>query len=443
MNRIIPITLLSLFIPLCFIACGNGSESKNRRQDSMLSEDSTSQKSTLPSQSLKIGAERLIEEQLDVLQGSSVAIVANHTSVVNGIHLVDTLLALGINVTKVFAPEHGFRGAADAGAKIDNTTDPKTGLPILSLYGKTRKPSEDQLSGIDIVIFDIQDVGTRHYTYISTMSYVMEACAEQGKKMVVLDRPNPNGWYVDGPLMQEKFQSFIGLHNVPIVHGMTIGEYALMVNGEYLLKDSIQASLQVISCEGYTHDMKWGETGLTWISPSPNLASEYAAYLYPALCWFEPTIASIGRGTDEAFTILGTPWFVHTQQARLDQDTPNIYGLEYTPYRFTPVSLPGKSTYPKFQDQTCSGYKFLNKVDGKALFLASLELLEILYTQTQKYRPEETFFQRSFETWAGNLELENKIKNNISPEEIWLSWQEDVNKFREIRKQYLLYKDFE
>ncbi len=430
--------LLLLTFLASLLACDDQS-GQTTDPESTITGDSSSVATT----PFKTGAEQLITENLELIQGKKVAVVANHTSMVGNVHLVDTLLGLGIDIIEVFAPEHGFRGATDAGAKIDNTTDPQTGLPILSLYGKSRKPSVDQLTDVDVVVFDIQDVGSRHYTYISTMTYVMEACAEQNKMFVVLDRPNPNGWYVDGPMMQDEYKSFIGIHNVPIVHGMTIGEYAQLVNGEYWLKDSVQANLKVITCQGYHHQIKWDDTGLPWIAPSPNLASEYAAYLYPALCWFEPTVASIGRGTDEAFTILGAPWVVLTSQARLDQMTKDFYGLTYAPYTFTPRSLPGKSTYPKFQDQTCKGLKFQNRVKGKQLFLAGIKLLQFMNNQFKSEQSEGSFFKSGFEKWSGNTTLRQQIQNNLNPEDIWLSWQPDVNNFKEIRKQYLLYNDFE
>ena len=392
-----------------------------------------------PSQSVSIGAEQLIQQKIDSWKGKRIGIIANHTSLIDGIHLVDTLLALGLSVEKVFAPEHGFRGAADAGQKIQSSTDPKTGLPILSLYGKTRKPSEEFLSGLDIVVFDIQDIGSRHYTYISTMSYAMEACAEQGKQFVVLDRPNPNGWYVGGPILETEHSSFIGMHAVPIVHGMTVGEYAQMVNEEGWLANGVQADLEVILCTGYRHSMRWEETGLPWIAPSPNIPTEYAAYLYPALCWFEPTIVSVGRGTHEAFTFIGAPWFQRFAQARTN-DSYDSFGLGYEPFTFTPVSIPGKSTYPKYQDEECLGIRFTNRVGGEQLFQAGVELLSIMYDEAQKNNPEEAFFTGNFERWAGNTMLEDQIKSGEEVASVFASWQEGLAAFRQMRKKYLMYE---
>ena len=389
---------------------------------------------------MTIGAEEFISQILTSdWEKASLGLVTNHTARVNGVHLVDTLLALGLDVKKVFAPEHGFRGAADAGQKIQDSTDPQTGLPILSLYGKTRKPSPEFLSGIDVLIFDIQDIGTRHYTYIGTMTYAMEACAEQGKEFIVLDRPNPNGWYVGGPILDQKHSSFIGMHEVPIVHGMTVGEYAQMVNEEGWLKGGVKAQLQVIPCKGYQHNMRWEETGLPWIAPSPNIPTEYAAYLYPVLCWFEPTIVSVGRGTHEAFTFIGAPWFMRFAEGRTTE-APSLFGLTYEPYTFTPVSIPGKSTYPKYQDEECQGLRFTNRVSGDNLFKAGLGILTLMYEEASEQEPNKSFFTGNFERWAGNTELEGQIKKGIEVENIWASWQEGIRDFQAIREKYLIYE---
>ena len=395
-------------------------------------------KPPVKSKAVYTGAEQLIRSHLEELLGKKVAVIANHTTLVEGMHLVDTLLALDVSIQKVFAPEHGFRGAADAGQKIDNATDPRTGLPILSLYGKSRKPSKENLADIDLVIFDIQDIGSRHYTYISTMAYAMEACAEQGKEFWVLDRPNPNGWYCDGPLMEPDNSSFIGMHTVPIVHGMTVGEYAHMLNGEGWLKNGVQAELRVIPCEGYVHSMRWEETELPWVAPSPNIPTEYAAYLYPALCWFEPTLVSVGRGTHEAFTFIGAPWFLRYAQARVEENS--LYGLTFDPYTFTPVSIPGKSTYPKYQDEECQGMRFTNRVEGKNLFLAGLGLLNMMYEEAQLRELDKPFFTGNFERWSGNMTLQEQIQSQVDPESIYASWEEDLSNFRSIREKYLLYE---
>lgn len=378
---------------------------------------------------LKTGPEVLFEKHLDKLSGKSLAVVANHTSQFrNGTHLVDSLISKGIKVEKVFAPEHGFRGTADAGEAVESGKDPKTGLPIISLYGKNKKPSKAQMEGLDMVIFDIQDVGSRHYTYIGTMTYVMEACAEKGIPIMVLDRPNPNGWYVDGPVLKDGNNSFIGMHEIPIVHGMSIAEYAQMVNGENWLEDGLKVELEVVPCEGYVHSMRWEDTGLEWVPPSPNLGSEYSAYLYPAICWLESTPASVGRGTHDAFTIVGAPWYKPAGGS--------YTGLETEAYTFTPVSLPGKSKYPKFQDEACNGLKFTNRVSGKDLLIAGIDIIKELYAQAPD---KKAFFKKGFNKWPGSGKFQLQLENGVSTEEIYASWQEEVRAFQQIRNKYLLY----
>ncbi|MDX1906071.1 MAG: DUF1343 domain-containing protein [Bacteroidia bacterium] len=384
------------------------------------------------------GAAVLLRDSLHLLDGRRIGLVANHTSLIGRTHLADTLLARGVQVVRVFSPEHGFRGQADAGEAVANATDARTGLPVVSLYGNNKKPTAAQLAGLDLVIFDLQDVGTRHYTYISTMAYVMEACAEQGISMLVLDRPNPNGGYVEGPVMETAYTSFIGMHRAPIVHGMTIGEYARMVNGEKWLKSGVQARLTVIPCQAYTHAMTWAATGLPWVPPSPNLGTPYAAYLYPALCWLEPTPVSVGRGTHDAFTIVGAPWLVPPEAAR-QAGHQAWYGLTGTVYTFTPVSIPGKSKTPPFQDQVCTGYRFSGEPDGPALMQAGLALLTELYQGHKRAGVRGDFFGKNFATWAGNTRLQAQIVQGQTPEEIWQSWQPGVEAFKNIRSRYLLY----
>jgi len=388
---------------------------------------------------LRTGAQQWLAGDLAALQGQRVGIVANHTSLVDGLHLVDTLLARGITVQKVFAPEHGFRGTADAGEAVASGTDPRTGLPIISLYGNNKKPTPAQMADLDVVVFDIQDVGSRHYTYISTMTYVMEAAAARGIPFFVLDRPNPNGWYVDGPVLEPAHHSFIGMHSVPIVHGMTIGEYATMVNEEGWLEDGAKVDLRVIPCTGYTHAMRWAETGLDWVPPSPNLGTAYAAYLYPALCWFEPTPVSVGRGTDSAFTLVGAPWY---QPAGPEARTPgqrDFFGLQALPFAFTPRSLPGKSKFPKYQDESCQGLDFQNEVPGPALLRAGVALLAEFYGQHQAEGLKEPFFRKGFARWPGNETLQAQIEAGESTEAIYASWQPGVEAFKAVRARYLMY----
>jgi uncharacterized protein YbbC (DUF1343 family) len=429
------------FLFLCFIgltglvaACGNEGD---RSPDSAPG-DSVSVPDPIPAADLATGAMRLMADSLDLIRGQAVGVVANQTSLVNGVHLIDTLLAQQIEIVRAFAPEHGFRGDADAGQRVRNLNDPKTGLPIISLYGKNKKPQAEYLRDLDLVIFDIQDVGARFYTYLSTLANVMEACAEQNVPLLLLDRPNPNGWYVDGPVLEAGNESFIGMHPIPVVHGMTLGEYATMLNGEGWLAGGVEADLTVLRCESYRHDMRWGDTGLDWVPPSPNLATAYAAYLYPGLCWFEPTPVSVGRGTDSAFTIMGAPWF---EPKAAEADGWSSYGLQADRISFTPLSLPGKATNPKYQDKLCQGLAFTNRVDGKRLFLAGLSLLQDAYAQFDTYAGGEPFFYRGFNRWPGNEKLEAQIKSGTAPEQIWNSWQPGVQRFKQMRAKYLLYPE--
>jgi uncharacterized protein YbbC (DUF1343 family) len=369
------------------------------------------------SKDVKVGAERT-EEYLPLIKNKNIAIVANHTSLIKNTHLVDSLLNLGINITKVFSPEHGFRGTADAGASIENKTDKKTGLPVISLYGKNKKPKKEDLSDIDIMIFDIQDVGARFYTYISTMTYVLEACAENNIPVIILDRPNPNGFYVDGPVLEKKYKSFIGMHPVPVVHGMTTGEYAKMVNEEGWLKHGIKCHLNIIKCLNYDHTKLYQLT----VKPSPNLPSMNSVYLYPSLCFFEGTIISIGRGTDASFELIGHPDFS-------DGD-----------FTFTPKSIPGASLNPPYKNIGCRGYYLKDFFKDKDMKKIHLNLLIEMY---DFFKDKNDFFNSYFDKLAGTSELREQIIAGKSEEEIRKSWQEDIDRYKKIRKKYLLYPDFE
>ncbi len=373
--------------------------------------------SSVEKQELVLGAERT-ELYLPILEGKKVGIVANQTSVIGNTHLLDTLLSRGIDVVGIFTPEHGFRGDADAGEKIDSSKDGKTGVDIISLYGKNKKPSPEQLQHVDYMLFDIQDVGARFYTYISTLHYVMEACAKSGIEVIVLDRPNPNGHYVDGPLLQEGFTSFVGMHPVPIVHGMTIGEYAQMINGEGWLKDKVQCSLQVISCINYsrydTYDLP--------IPPSPNLRSRAAIQLYPSLCLFEGTVISEGRGTVFPFEIFGHP---------------NLPSEKYD-FQFVPESSYG-AKHPKLKDQKCNGLK-LSEIGEEGLSHFELKWLVEAY---QDFEGTDFFIikNRWFDILAGTDELRKSIEKGMSIEEIRSSWENDLEKFKSQRRNYLIYEE--
>ena len=368
---------------------------------------------------VRMGAERT-EVYLPLLQNKRVALVVNQTSTIGDTHIADALLHQGVQVVKVFAPEHGFRGKADAGEKVSNSRDVKTGLPIVSLYGKNKKPNAEMLAGIDAVIFDIQDVGARFYTYISTMHYVMEACAENNIEVLVFDRPNPNGHFVDGPVLDLAYQSFVGMHKIPIVHGMTVGELAKMINGEGWLANGLRCRLTVIPCEGYDHETFYELP----IKPSPNLPNSHSIYLYPSLCLFEGTAISVGRGTDQQFQVIGDP---------------KLYGY---PFRFTPVSKSG-AKYPKHENKTCYGQD-LSTLSLEALRAERQFNLSYLLDIYKAYPDKATFFNKNnfFDKLAGNATLQNQIKSGMTESQIRDSWRYELDYFKYKRKNYLLYPDF-
>ena len=352
--------------------------------------------------------------------GKRFAVVANQTSMVGNVHLVDTLVAITENnVLKIFCPEHGFRGTAEAGATVDNSVDSKTGIPIISLYGKNKKPTPEQLKDVHCVVFDLQDVGCRFYTYLSTLHYVMEACAENDVQLIVLDRPNPNGHYVDGPVLDTATcRSFVGMHPVPVVYGMTIGEYAKMINGEGWLKGGIKCDLTVIPMQGYKRDSVGYELP---VPPSPNLRNAHAIALYPSLCLFEGTNVSVGRGTDRPFEIIGIP----SQNSTIGCDNSEftIAGQKAPAKRFTPKG--GNSYY---------GIDLRN-IDVPAKF--DLSYLMTMYGMAKK----GTFFLKSnfFEKLAGNTELRKQIEKGMSEEAIRASWQPALDEFKRTREKYLIY----
>lgn len=368
---------------------------------------------------IKTGADQL-EVYLPLLKNKNVGIVSNQTSLIGKTHLIDSLLSLGINIKKVFCPEHGFRGDSEAGTKVENNIDIKTNLPIISLYGKNKKPSKADLNGLDIVVFDIQDVGVRFYTYISTLHYVMEACAENNMQLIVFDRPNPNGYYVDGPVLNPKFSSFVGMHKVPIVHGMTIGEYAEMINGEKYLSNQLKCNLMVIKVINYRHSDYY----ILNVKPSPNLTNMNAVYLYPSLCLFEGTVMSIGRGTSKPFQIIGHPL------------------LENTDYSFTPVSMKGISENPPYKGEICYGYDLSEFSTAIIRSESKLNLFWLIDTYKRLFNKTK-FFNDFFDKLAGNDLLRKQIIESKSEEEIRSSWETDLKIFKSIRKKYLLYPDFE
>ncbi len=363
---------------------------------------------------------------LPLLAGKTVALVVNHTSLINETHLVDSLVALGVNVKQIFAPEHGFRGEAGAGDLINDSTDPTTGLPIVSLYGKNKKPTPKQLNGIDLVIFDIQDVGARFYTYISTMHYVMEACAEQNKAMLVLDRPNPNGFYVGGPVLQPGVESFVGMHPIPVVHGLTVGELAGMINGEGWLTDSARTDLTVIPVENYSHRDRYSLP----VRPSPNLPNDQAVNLYPALCLLEGTVATLGRGTDFPFQVYGHPNRAFAEVNAADTFT------------FVPRAIPGVVSSPKHENQRCYGAN-LRQVEPLDQFTLKYVLQAHEQARAGGISDEDFFLTATFRILAGNETLQQQIAAGQTEEDIQQSWEADLAAYRAMREQYLLYEDFE
>ncbi len=383
------------------------------------------------------GAERMAV-YLPMLKGKSVAVFANQTSIVGNTHLVDTLIKSGIKVVKIFGPEHGFRGDADAGEHVGDVTDKKTGIPVISLYGNHKKPTAEDFKGVDILIFDIQDVGVRFYTYISSLEYFMEAALEHHKPLLILDRPNPNGFYVDGPVLDKKFKSFIGMQPIPIVYGMTIGEYALMLAGENWLSENANKinaynittqpsadtpfHIQVIKCKNYDHNSKYELP----VNPSPNLKEMQSVYWYPSTCFFEGTVLSEGRGTDKPFQVFGHP------------------SLPKNLFSFTPKPNEGAKSSKCFY-QKCYGWNLsgsttevLEKVDGKIQ-------LKYLLDAYKLFPGKDSFFlQNNFiDKLAGNDQLKQQVKQGLSEEAIRKSWQPGLMAFKAIRKKYLLYTDFE
>lgn len=365
-----------------------------------------------------VGAENY-KAYLSELKGKKIGLVSNQTGIVTidhkTTHILDFLLDNKIDVVKLYSPEHGFRGDADAGAKVKSGTDSKTGLPIISLYGDNKKPKADQLKDIDILIFDMQDVGARFYTYISTLHYVMEAAAENNKKVIVMDRPNPNAHYIDGPVMKDEYKSFVGMHNVPIVYGMTIGEYAKMINGEKWLANGIETNLEVVPLLNYTHQTTYDLP----IKPSPNLPNAHAINLYPSTCLFEGTNVNEGRGTTIQFQVYGSPF------------------LKNMPFSYTPISRDG-ATNPKFKNEVCFG-EDLSKIP----FQNSINLSWLI--NAYKNNTKQPFWTKNgnklwIDQLAGTNELRNQIEKGWTQEQIKATWQKDLNKFKKIRAKYLIYK---
>jgi uncharacterized protein YbbC (DUF1343 family) len=414
--------LAIVFISISCSSSAENSLTQNFEENSDMEDTLIKEVPMYCNETTKVGAER-IGLYIDLLKGKKIGVIGNQSSMVNETHLVDTLVDLNIDVVRVFSPEHGFRGKADAGESVKNGVDVETGLEVISLYGKNKKPKKEQLEGIDVLLFDIQDVGARFYTYISTLHYVMEAAAENNIKVILLDRPNPNGHYVDGPVLKEGYTSFVGMHNVPVVHGMSIGEYAMMINGEGWLKGNLKCDLKVINCEGWDHS-KFYELP---IAPSPNLPNMTSVYLYPSLCFFEGTVVSIGRGTSLPFQCAGHPGFEVDVLERL--------------FKFTPLPNEG-SKHPKLENELCYGYDLSDTDLLEYREKKRLDLTMLLEFYAKLNMNSNFFLSNDFiNLLAGGDDLQSQILNGNTIEEIENSWQKDLDEFKEIRKKYLLYND--
>jgi len=410
-----------LFFLMLSVSCGRSTGQINSENTEITVEEDSIISSEKISPKLVLGANNT-EAYLPLLKNKKIGIVGNQSSLIlsqskdNSIptytHLVDSLVSLNIDVVRIFSPEHGFRGTADAGESIKDGKDLKTGLPIISLYGNNKKPKPEQLKNIEVLIFDLQDVGARFYTYISSLHYVMEACAENNIQLIILDRPNPNGHYIDGPVLNPAHSSFVGMHPIPVVHGLTMGEYAQMINGEKWLKNDIQCDIQVIRMEKYSHDLKYELP----VKPSPNLPNAKAINLYPSLCFFEGTNVNSGRGTTKQFQAYGSPF--------LNKDFFN--------YSYIPESLDGAKS-PKHLGKLCYGEDLRNTEFLEGIYL---EWLINAYRNTEN---QKEFFNSFFTKLAGGPELQKQIEAGMTSKEIKTTWQEGLAIFKVMREKYLLY----
>lgn len=407
-----------LLVLFSLISCGRSTGQNDTARSASSPTETTSENIETSTPAIITGSNRL-EKYLPLLQGKNAGLVGNQSSVIfldeehsEYVHLVDSLLLRGVELKKVYAPEHGFRGTADAGEVIKDGKDPKTGLPVVSLYGDNKKPTPKQLEGIDVMIFDLQDVGTRFYTYISSLHYVMEACAENGIPLIILDRPNPNGHYIDGPILDPQYKSFVGMHPIPVVHALTMGEYGKMINGEKWLKNGIQCDLTVIEMENYDHSMPYALA----IKPSPNLPNAKSINLYPSLCFFEGTNVNAGRGTTKQFQVFGSPFLEK----------------EYFDFSYTPESREGAKS-PKHLGKLCYGRDLSNE---DRLDRIKLTWLIEAYNNTSD---KAAFFNNFFTNLAGGKKLQQQIEAGLTEEEIRETWKKGLEDFSQKRKQYLLY----
>ncbi|MCW3073392.1 MAG: hypothetical protein JWP69_461 [Flaviaesturariibacter sp.] len=404
MKPIITLLLLLTLFTRCSTPSGTGSKSFGK--------------------DIRTGADQT-EEYIDHLQGKRVAILANPTTIIGNKHLVDSLQSRGINIVKVFGPEHGFRGNASNGARVSDEKDSATGIAIISLYGPKRKPSKEDLADVDVMIFDIQDVGCRFYTYINVLREVMESCVDHGKELMILDRPNPNGYLVDGPILDPKYKSGIGQYPIPISHGMTVAEFAQMINGEGWIPGGKKCPLRIVKVANYTHEMPY----MLPVKPSPNLNTQQSILLYPSTCLFEGTILNHGRGTMFPFTILGAPALKGKYE-----------------FSYTPVSIPGMSESPLHMNEVCYGLDLRNydTNEFRRTRRINVQWMKDLYNA---YPDKAKFFDRSYSRQMGNInglagvaEFQEQIKANMPAEQIYASWEPGLSQYKEMRKKYLLYK---
>lgn len=403
-----------LFSFILIGSCGNSVSVQKAKPEVQKEQTEISYKENRSLTEIKTGAENY-KAYLPLLEGKNIGIVTNQTGTIinngNTGHVVDFLLEKKVALKKIYAPEHGFRGTADAGEHIKDGKDTKTGLPIISLYGNNKKPKAEQLAGIDVMLFDLQDVGARFYTYISTLHYVMEACAENNIQLIVLDRPNPNGSIIDGPVLEKEYTSFVGMHPIPVLHGMTIGEYGQMINGEKWLNNGIQCNLTVIPCLNYNRDMEYHLP----VKPSPNLPNDQSISLYPSLCFFEGTNVSVGRGTNKQFQVYGSPY------------------LPKTDYSFTPAPNEGAKD-PMYNGKVCFGEDLTKTTKPKQL---ELKWLIEAYSKTED---KSKFFTSFFTKLAGTKKLQEQIESGTSETDIRKNWEQGLNNFKQTRKKYLIYK---
>ena len=387
----------------------------------------------------RFGADQLLSENFDLIKNKKLGIATNHTAVLsNGVHLVDTLHSIKeVEITALFGPEHGIRGDNPAGTTVENGIDPKTGIRVYSLYGQDRKPTKEMLKDVDVLIFDIQDVGARFYTYISTLFYTVQAAAENNIPLIVLDRPNPiNGIYVDGPIRKPELNSFVGIAPIPIAHGMTVGELAKYFIGEKLIGEKLDVDLTIIKMKNWDRNLFYDSFQSSWIKPSPNIPSLDAAIVYPGSCLLEGTNVSEGRGTDEPFLTIGAP-FVNSNELAEELEKQNIEGVTFESISFTPIEITGFVSNPKYKNEKCNGIRI--KITDRDKFESVKFGIKLIAALHKLYPNEFKFRNDSFDRLAGDKSVRQKIIEGISGEEIIKSYQNELNGFKEIRKKYLLY----